>query len=156
MNGTITTGDYSTLVQSMAWWHQAKILEPMLKSSMTSCSVTGSELHIKYIRVTSHDLILSASQLLVQQHFMITTKKTRNLRSIIGSLCRDSTGDRRIPFKKSEHYGDVIMSAMASQITGVSIVHSTDGPGEDQRKHQSSTSLAFVRGTYRSPVNSRT
>ena len=36
------------------------------------------------------------------------------------------------------------MSAMASQITSVSIVCSTVGSGKDQRKHQSSTSLAFV------------
>ena len=44
------------------------------------------------------------------------------------------------------HYSDVIMSMMASQITGVSIVYSTVLSGADQRKHQSSTSLAVVRG----------
>ena len=38
------------------------------------------------------------------------------------------------------------MSAMASQMTGISIVHSTVCSGADQRKHQSSASLAFVRG----------
>ena len=52
------------------------------------------------------------------------------------------------------HYSDVIMSAMASQITGVSIVYSIVCSCADQRKHQSSASLAFVRGIYRSPVNS--
>ena len=36
------------------------------------------------------------------------------------------------------------MSAMASQITSVSIVCSTVGSGADQRKHQSSASLVFV------------
>ena len=46
------------------------------------------------------------------------------------------------------------MSAMASQITGVSIVCSTVGSGADQRKHQSSASLAFVWGIHRWPVNS--
>ena len=49
---------------------------------------------------------------------------------------------------------DVIMSATASQITGVSIVYSTVCSGADQRKHQSSASLAFVKGTHRWPVNS--
>ena len=44
------------------------------------------------------------------------------------------------------HYGDIIMSAMVSQITSVSIVCSTVCSGADQRKHQSSASLAFVRG----------
>ena len=43
------------------------------------------------------------------------------------------------------HYSDVIISAMASQITGVSVVYSTFSSGTDQRKHQSSASLAFVR-----------
>ena len=52
------------------------------------------------------------------------------------------------------HYDDVIMSGMASQITSVSIVCSTVGSGEDQRKHQSSASLAFVRGIHWWPVNS--
>ena len=45
------------------------------------------------------------------------------------------------------HYSDVIMSAMASQITGVSIVCRTVCSGADHRKHQSSASLAFVRGS---------
>ena len=44
------------------------------------------------------------------------------------------------------HYTDIIMSAMASQITSVSIVCSTVGPGADQRKHQSSVSLTFAWG----------
>ena len=43
------------------------------------------------------------------------------------------------------HYSDVIVSAIASQITGVSIVCSTFCSGADQSKHQSSASLAFVR-----------
>ena len=51
-------------------------------------------------------------------------------------------------------YSDVIMSAMASQIIGVSIVCSIVCSGIDQRKHQSSASLAFVRGIHRWPVAS--
>ena len=54
----------------------------------------------------------------------------------------------------SIHYNDVIMNVMASQITSVAIVCSTVYSGADQRKHQSSGSLAFVRGIQRSPVNS--
>ena len=52
------------------------------------------------------------------------------------------------------HYIDVIMSAMASQITGVSTACTTVYSGADQRKHQSSATLAFVRGIHRWPVNS--
>ena len=51
------------------------------------------------------------------------------------------------------HYGDVIMSTLASQITGVSMVCSTVCSGADQRKHESSASLAFVGGIHRWPVN---
>ena len=52
------------------------------------------------------------------------------------------------------HYNDVIMSAMASQITSLTIVYSTVYSGAYQRKHQSSALLAFVRGIHRRPVNS--
>ena len=49
---------------------------------------------------------------------------------------------------------EVIMSAVASQITGVWTVCSTDSWGADKRKHQSSASLAFVWGIHRRPVDS--
>ena len=44
------------------------------------------------------------------------------------------------------HYDDAIMGAMASQITSLTIVYLTVYSGADQRKHQSSASLAFVQG----------
>ena len=47
------------------------------------------------------------------------------------------------------HYSDVIMGAMASTITDMSIICSTVASGVDQRKHQSSASPAFVRGIHR-------
>ena len=53
-----------------------------------------------------------------------------------------------------KHYGDVIMGAIASQITSLTIVYSTVYSDADQRKLQSSASLAFVRGIHRGPVNS--
>ena len=46
------------------------------------------------------------------------------------------------------------MGAIASQITSITIVYSTVYSDTDQRKHQSSASLAFVRGIHRGPVNS--
>ena len=52
------------------------------------------------------------------------------------------------------HFNDVIMSAMASQITSVSSVCSAVCSDANHRKHQSSASLAFVRGIDRWPVNS--
>ena len=51
------------------------------------------------------------------------------------------------------HCSDVIMTTTECQITSVPIVCSTLCAGADHRKHQSSASLAFVRGIHRSPVN---
>ena len=52
----------------------------------------------------------------------------------------------------SDHYRYIIMGVVASQITSLTIVYSTVYWGADQRKHQSSASLAFVRVMW--PVNS--
>ena len=52
------------------------------------------------------------------------------------------------------HYDDVIMGTIASQITCLTSVYSTVYSGADQSKHQSSASLAFVWGIHRGPVNS--
>ena len=41
------------------------------------------------------------------------------------------------------------MGVMASHITSLTIVYETVNSGADQRKHQSSASLAFVRGIQR-------
>ena len=46
------------------------------------------------------------------------------------------------------------MGAMASQITSLTIVYPTVYSDADQRKHQSSASLAFVRGIHQWAVNS--
>ena len=84
------------------------------------------------------------------------------------SLCYESILDTCNPFTHHStvqcvhiawcsyicHYDDVIRDAMASQITSLTIVYSTVYSGADQRKHQSSASLAFVRGIRRGPVKS--
>ena len=46
------------------------------------------------------------------------------------------------------------MTTIASQITSLTIVYSVVYSNENQRKHQTSASLAFVRGIHRGPVNS--
>ena len=51
-------------------------------------------------------------------------------------------------------YNDLIMSGMAYRVTSLTIVYSTVYTGADEQKHQSSASLAFVRGIHRWPVNS--
>ena len=44
------------------------------------------------------------------------------------------------------HYNDVMLSAMTSQITSLTIVYSTVYSGADKRKYQGFESLAFVWG----------
>ena len=55
---------------------------------------------------------------------------------------------------KIEHYSDVIMGTIASQITSLTGVYSTAYSDAEQRKRQTSASQAFVRGIHRGPVNS--
>ena len=72
---------------------------------------------------------------------------------VITEMYHEKRRNLKPPAGKS-HYGDVIMGAIASQITSLTIVYSTVYSDADQRKHQSSASLAFVRGIHRGPVNS--
>ena len=53
----------------------------------------------------------------------------------------------------SWYYSDVIMGAMASELTRLTIVYLTVYSEIDQRKHQSSASLAFMREIHLWPVN---
>ena len=86
--------------------------------------------------------------------FAFLFKKNYNLPSVFFTLARwvkyELPSSR--PHTASHHYSDVIMGAMASQITNLTIVYSTVYSGGD--KKQCSASLAFVQGIQRSPVNS--
>ena len=55
---------------------------------------------------------------------------------------------------RKKQYDDVMMSAMASQITSLTIVYSIVYSSADQRKRQNSMSLAFVWGIHRGLVTS--
>ena len=76
----------------------------------------------------------------------------------IDKMVHTVAGDNLVTKKKTElqskHYSDVITGAIASKITSLAIVYSTVFSDADQRKHQSSVSLAFVWGIHRWPVNS--
>ena len=79
----------------------------------------------------------------------------------ISSLCSQEPliGQNMVQFFDDEchpctHYDDVIMDAIAFQITSLRIVYSIVYSGTDQRKHQNSASLAFGRVIHRGPVNS--
>ena len=51
------------------------------------------------------------------------------------------------------HYNDVVMGAIASQITSLTIVYSIVYSDADQSKHQSSASLDIVLGIHRATAN---
>ena len=85
---------------------------------------------------------------------MYISKATGNIHTIYVSNChsisQDALSNQYEAYPQMltfgcDHYGDVIMGAMAFQITSLAIVYSTIYSGADQRKHQSSVSLAFVR-----------
>ena len=82
---------------------------------------------------------------------IITSKRRRDVWvAVWGAVCRLDAASEIVCW----HYDDVIMNAIASQITSLTIVYSIVYSAADQRKHQSSASLAFVRGIHRGPVNS--
>ena len=97
--------------------------------------------------LTSYDL--AKSLLVIQTQWIFSQKFNCEL---INLVWNENTSTQTTTFM--EHYGDVIMDAIAYQITSLTIVYSTVYSDADQRKHQSSASLAFVRGIHRGPVNS--
>ena len=94
---------------------------------------------------------IHAKELIFDWQMDVLERQTRvSRRQIISSHGIDyvrQTGT----LSSTKHYIDVIMTTMASQITSLKVVYSTVYSDADQRKHQSSASLAFVWG----PVNSR-
>ena len=71
--------------------------------------------------------------------------------SILLIICMTKKRVQLIRTKQRHHrYNDVTMSAMASEITSLTIVYSTVYSGAEKRKYQSSVLLAFVRGIHRS------
>ena len=76
------------------------------------------------------------------RHTWNATKKINKDSQFIGT-CNDY----------STNYCDVMMGAMASQITSITIVYSIVYSDVYQRKHHTSASLAFVRGIHRGQVN---
>ena len=83
-------------------------------------------------------------------HFQISLKVSSRMHLTVAAGAATDHFNMFILLVISTHYSDVIMGATTSQITNFSIVYSTVYSDADQRKHQSSASLAFVLGN--SPV----
>ena len=103
------------------------------------------------------DMLVQYTEMILVIVFIINTKRCHK-------ACNHFTGVARVPFhllpvvtlicSGCEQWNYVIMGAMASHITSLTIVYSTVYSGADERKHQSPASLAFVWGIHRWPVNS--
>ena len=68
---------------------------------------------------------------------------------LVKLLLLDTMHNPSLEPKSRQHYNNVMMTTMASQITSPTVVYSTVYSDADQRKHQSSASLAFVWGIHR-------
>ena len=86
----------------------------------------------------------------------LTTLKHQVDRMITDDLRRHNAHMMKLQYdsKWASHCCDVIIGAVASQITSLTIVYSTVYSDADQRIHQSSASLSLLRGIHRRPVNS--
>ena len=73
---------------------------------------------------------------------------------ILGQNCGGTDSKDNNISNHNNHYNDVIIGTISSQITSLTIVYSTVYSDADQTKYQSSASLAFVRGIHRRPLNS--
>ena len=125
------------------WWN------PVVNDVSTCIPATFSQIMNK-----NHELFIDYAQ----QYLIVS--KTYLLVCLILSIYQynfhGNSGVQRIRILKkiAHHCSDVMMDAMGSQIRSLTIVYSTVYSGADQRKYQSSASLAFVWGIHRWPVNS--
>ena len=78
----------------------------------------------------------------------MTRKKLPFHYVVMDAQKRISNARHPVVWVSDNHYTDIIMSTMASQITSLTIVYSTVFSDSDQRKHQSSALLAFVQGIH--------
>ena len=85
------------------------------------------------------------------RHMCVRASQTNGFSVDLNSLFGSTTKNK---LKCCYRYNNVIMGAIASQITSLTIVYSICYSDAHKRKHQSSTSLAFVRWIHRRPVNS--
>ena len=94
----------------------------------------GTDYHVKHCTPVWPRMSLLAWNIKVMSHMYTWTKQPAKYISTE---------------KGKVHYDDVTTSLLASQITSLTTVYSTVYSGADQRKLQSSASLAILRGIHR-------
>ena len=129
------------MIRKLRWKH-VFIKQPFHRGAICYLRDINSKLSIYYYFYFSWIWILSSS------YFLLTTYL------IYEFLYAYRLIRQYIHWSIGGNYSNVIMGAVTSQITSLAIVYSTVFSDADQRKHQGSASLAFVRGIHRGPVNS--
>ena len=158
-------GRWLETISSPLWRHCSGITlwSPPLSAPLNSRAFPSAMvIKFGFCMNRERDFLLQRSKFFIQHDNVVITKwrcttsrgvyihiKTYEIFSKVSSL-RPITSDHI----STLNYNDVIMGTMASQITSLTIVYSAVYSSADQRKHQSSASLAFVWGIHRGPVNS--
>ena len=162
----------SVAVRLQLHWQYDKVAETVVTYTvskmrkniyMSVVQVTGPlfEMKLHFLStVTLSGFQSSRSQLFTRLRQFWQVLGIANCLIFFNWLCKSPSGSVSFPANINwvevfiMHEGDVIMGAIASQITSLAIVYSTVYSDADQRKHQSSASLAFVWIIHRGPVNS--
>ena len=141
------------------WRHRSVIHQVMWQVPRVDHGVTSAWLQIYYVANRPHDVKFTPSLTPIKSILSNDARRRVDMNTFhfySKKIHRNSRyWDTHFCYQCSNvHYSDVIMGAIASQITSLRIVYSTVYLDADQRKHQSSASLAFVWGIHRGPVNS--
>ena len=120
--------------------------------SRTACFFNTILAHIRFL-TGSCMLVYQGSRFKFQgpivNMIIISCTSVCELKCSFVFQCHHIYLDTDMAYDVSKHYTDVIMTTMASRITSLTVVYSIVYSGADQRKHQSSASLAFVQGIHR-------
>ena len=130
------TGDRALSELMMAYLTEASLLEEVYMVIVLMCTIQPLYYTVLMSKIQKKHNVASRARSMACK-FMVSKP---------GALCNIEYA-RETHF----HYHDVIMGAIASKITSLTIVYSTVYSDADQIK-QSSASVAFVRGIHKWPV----
>ena len=147
---TTARGNFIEKVRLQTWWHQVWSLTFPMKWTLQ----VGGYIHHE----TLHVWLTFGHALLIWWPLIRQTVSIRfwtiSVETFIIVMLHRMSGLEKAAIGPAVHYSDVIMGTLPSQITSLTIFYSIVYSDADQRKHQSSASLAFVRGIHRGLVNS--
>ena len=139
---SVVSRDWVWNCLKIAWWHRDG------PSGKYSIRITNMDFIFSFLfHFTESTVLDPRCWIILDVKPLIISPKSSTVYTLYAHVCL-SIGNTCC------QYNDVTIGAMASQITRLTIVYSAVYSSSDQRKHQSSASLAFVQGFHRGPVNS--